>query len=261
MAFHQFDQIKYYTFELFAGTEITHGVFTRRGGVSPAPWDALNAGLTVGDAPDNVLENKLRSFKALGRDYASVFDSWLVHDTGVLFAEAPRPAEMQSPPQGDIILTDNPDVTLFMRFADCVPILLYDPARRVVGLAHAGWMGTVKQVGAAAVEAMVARYGSNPADIKAAIGPSISPEKYEVGAEVVAQVQAAFGADAATLLPRFNGSTHFDLWAANRLVLEQAGVEKIAVAGICTASNLDDWYSHRAEDGKTGRFGALIALT
>ncbi len=260
MAFHQFDQIKYYTFDLFAGAQITHGVFTRRGGVSPAPWDALNAGLTVGDNPARVLENKLRSFKALDRDYASVFDSWLVHDTGVLFAEAPRPAEMQSPPQGDIILTDNPEVTLFMRFADCVPILLYDPVRRVVGLAHAGWMGTVKQVGAAAVEAMVTHYGSKPADIQAAIGPSISPQKYEVGVDVVRQVQAVFDEDAAALLPRFNGSTHFDLWAANQLVLEKAGVGEVEVAGICTASNLDDWYSHRAEGGKTGRFGALIAL-
>ena len=260
MAFHQFDQIKYYTFDLFAGAEIVHGVFTRRGGVSPAPWDALNAGLTVGDDPNNVLENKLRSFKALDRDYASVFDSWLVHDTGVLFVEEPRLAEVLTPPQGDIILTDNPDVTLFMRFADCVPILLYDPVRRVVGLAHGGWMGTVRQVGAAAVEAMTARYGSNPADIKAAIGPSISPEKYEVGVDVVRQVQAVFAEDAAALLPRFNGSTHFDLWAANRLVLEQTGVGEVAVSGICTASNLGDWYSHRAEGGKTGRFGVLIGL-
>jgi copper oxidase (laccase) domain-containing protein len=82
-----------------------------------------------------------------------------------------------------------------------------------------------------------------------------------VGVDVVRQVQAVFDQDAAVLLPRFNGSTHFDLWAANRLVLEQAGVGEVAVAGICTASNLGDWYSHRAEGGKTGRFGVLIALT
>lgn len=260
MPFHRVDQIKYFTFELFADAAITHAVFTRRGGVSPAPWDALNVGLTVGDDPTNVMENKLRSFRALDRKYETVFDSWLVHDTGVLVAEEPRPPEMKTPPQGDIILTDNPRVTLYMRFADCVPILLYDPVRGVVGLAHAGWLGTVKRVGEAAVRAMATRYGSKPADIQAVVGPSISSEKYEVGPEVIQQVTNAFGGDAAALLPQHNGSPHFDLWAANRLVLEKAGVGKIEVAGICTASNLQDWYSHRGEGGKTGRFGALIAL-
>jgi hypothetical protein len=107
---------------------------------------------------------------------------------------------------------------------------------------------------------MEERYGSNPADVQAAIGPSIGPERYEVGEEVVAQVREAFGEDASALLPDYNGSPHFDLWAANRVVLEKAGVGEIAVAEICTAANLQDWYSHRGEDGKTGRFGALIAL-
>jgi hypothetical protein len=155
-------------------------------------------------------------------------------------------------------------VTLFMSFADCVPILLYDPLRKVVGLAHAGWQGTVNQVAARAVEAMRDCYGSSPADIWTGIGPSIGLHHYEVGPEVVEQVQRSFGADAAGLLQSFNGGgrsgVNFDLWGANRLALERAGVRHIEVSGLCTACHLEDWFSHRAEKGTTGRFGALIAL-
>ena len=86
------------------------------------------------------------------------------------------------------------------------------------------------------------------------------PEMYEIGPEVIEAVQEAFGPDAPELLPRFGGSTHFDLWAANRLTLEQAGLRNIEVAGICTGTHTEDWFSHRAEKGKTGRFGVLMGL-
>jgi YfiH family protein len=147
-----------------------------------------------------------------------------------------------------------------MRFADCVPILLHDPRRGVVGLAHAGWLGTVRCTAAAAVQAMTEHYGSRPADIQAAIGPSIGPDHYEVGPDVIARVEQSFGAQASELIRKHGQKKHFDLWQANRLQLEQAGVSQIEVAGICTACHLEDWYSHRAEKGRTGRFGALIAL-
>jgi YfiH family protein len=147
-----------------------------------------------------------------------------------------------------------------MRFADCVPILLHDPRRKVVGIAHAGWLGTVRLTAAAAVRAMAEHYGSRPEDIQAGIGPSIGPDHYEVGADVIAKVQESFGSDAAQLVQQRGRKQHFDLWQANRLQLEQAGVRQIEVAGLCTACHLEDWFSHRAEKGKTGRFGALIAL-
>jgi hypothetical protein len=147
-----------------------------------------------------------------------------------------------------------------MRFADCVPILLFDPVRKVIGMAHAGWMGTVHGVPRAAVEAMQARFGSVPADIRAAIGPSIGPDHYQVGPDVVVQVRQAFGADTPGLLTVNAGTMFFNLWAANSLTLEKAGVKKIEVAKICTACGTGEWYSHRAEKGRTGRFGAIIAL-
>jgi YfiH family protein len=177
----------------------------------------------------------------------------------VAFADAPRPLDMAHT-QADIILTDKPGVTLMMRFADCVPILLYDPVCKVVGIAHAGWMGTVRGTASAAVEAMHGRFGSDPTDIQAAIGPSIGPDHYEIGPDVILQVRKAFGPETEELLVTQANSTFFNLWAANRKTLEKAGVRKIETAGICTACHTEDWFSHRAERGRTGRFGAMIAL-
>jgi YfiH family protein len=147
-----------------------------------------------------------------------------------------------------------------MRFADCVPILFHDPKKGVVGIAHAGWLGTVRGAAKTAVETMVSRYGSQPGDILAAIGPSIGPDHYEIGRDVIVQIQDCFGAQADGLLKTKKRRTYLDLWAANALQLRHAGVEKIELAEICTACHLDDWFSHRAEKGKTGRFGALIGL-
>lgn len=259
MPFHQPDQVRYFTFDLFAGQPLAHAVFTRQGGVSPSPWHSLNMGGTVGDDPQRVAHNKELALAAFRRTPQSVFDVFQVHSADYVLADAPRPPT--TPHQrADIILTSTPGLTLMMRFADCVPILLYDPARAVVGLVHAGWVGTVKQAVSVAVQAMQRHYGSSPADLLAGIGPSIGPDHYQVGGDVITKVQAVFGADAQSLLPMVNGSTHFDLWRANRLLLEQAGVHTIETAGVCTACHTGDWFSHRAECGKTGRFGALIAL-
>jgi YfiH family protein len=264
MPFHQSNTIRYYSFDILDEVGVAHGVFTRRGGVSSQPWNSLNVGATVGDDPGNVHKNRLRAFQALHRPFESLFDVWQVHGTEVVCADAPRPAG-QDHQKADVILTDRLGVTLFMRFADCVPIYLHDPVHQVVGLVHAGWLGTVRQAAAVAIQAMQARYGSRPQEVLAGIGPSIAAHHYEVGSEVISQVQAAFGAEAFGLLRSPDGASSeghalLDLWAANRLVLERAGVRQIEIAGICTACCLEDWYSHRAEKGRTGRFGALIAL-
>lgn len=219
----------------------------------------MNVGGTVGDDPQRVLENRRRCFHEVRRDPLSVFDVWQVHTTDVICTDRPRMPE-EKHQKADIIFTDRPEITLFMRFGDCVPVLLVDPKRRVAGLVHAGWPGTVKKATMVAVETMTARYGSSPADIHAAIGPSICVEHYPVGADVIQQVHEAFDLDATALLPEINGQAHFDLWAANRLTLEQAGVRQIETAGLCTFHHNEDWFSHRAEKGKTGRFGALITL-
>lgn len=258
MPFHEQNELRFYSFNIFSNA-VTQAVFTRRGGVSPAPWHSLNLGGSVGDDPARVAENRLRIFDALGRDRASIHDVWLVHGTDIVHADAPRPLE-NHPERADIILTDNPEVSLFMRFADCVPLLFHDPKKKVIGIAHAGWMGTVKGVAETAIEGMRSRYGCIPKDIVVGIGPSISVDHYEVGGEVVSQFREKYGGDSERILQTRNGSAYLDLWTANLLQLQKAGVEQVQVSGVCTACHLDDWFSHRAEKGKTGRFGALMAL-
>jgi YfiH family protein len=259
MPFYQPEIIRYFRFESLETPGVEHAIFTRRGGISPKPWASLNVGGLRGDDPGRVLQNRLISFQALGRDPDSVYDVWQVHGTEVVCTQSPRPAGTMHI-KADGILTNQPGITLFMRFGDCVPVFFFDPHRRVVGLAHAGWKGTVDGMVTQMVTAMQAEYGSNPAEILTAIGPSIAAHHYPVGAEVVAEVEKAFRDEAVGLLDRSNGQAHLDLWAANQLLLEKARVKQVEIAGICTACHLEDWYSHRGEQGQTGRFGALIAL-
>jgi polyphenol oxidase len=259
MPFQTQNGLRFFTFETFAHPALMHAIFTRRGGLSPVPYDSLNVGGFIGDDLDRVIENRKMSFRALGRSVDSIYDVWQVHSAAVICTDSHRPAKVPHL-KADAILTDNPAVTLFMRFGDCVPILLFDPVKKVIGIIHAGWQGTVKQMIAAAVKKMVKQYGTRPTDIWAGIGPSIGPHHYEVGPEVITQVKASFGDSAQQLLPTTNGAVQFDLWTANRILLEQAGVHQIEIAEICTACHLEDWFSHRGENGKTGRFGALIGL-
>jgi hypothetical protein len=247
----------HYQFALLQHPLLTHAIFARHGGVSAGPYASLNMSISTGDSRENVVANRVRGFEAAGRDPRSVADTWQVHSTEVVFAETPTRPFADSP-KADILLTNRPELTLFMRFADCVPILLFDPRQKVIGLVHAGWRGTLLNAAGVAVQAMVGRYASRPADILAGIGPSIGPCHYEVGDEVVAQTQAALGA--AVLSRPKNHHAHLDLWAANEHLLRAAGVVAIEQSHLCTACHVADFFSHRAEAAKTGRFGALIGL-
>lgn len=259
MPFHSTNEIEAFTFESFERAQVRHGIFTRRGGVSPEPWSSLNLGGTVGDARDNVIENRRRIFEYLGKPVESLFDVWQVHSTEIICTTSPRSLD-QPHQKADAILTNSTEITLFMRFADCVPILFYDPVKRVAGIAHAGWKGTVEKIAAKTVVEMQKTFASVPKDILVGIGPSIGPHHYQVGDEVIGQVRQAFGSQSSQLLATIHGAVHLDLWAANAMQLEGVGVKSIEVSSICTACDLERWFSHRGEHGKTGRFGALIAL-
>lgn len=263
---HERNGLRYLTFETLDSPVNQHAVFSRRGGVSPEPWNSLNVGGSVGDEPERVVENRRRSFAALDLDSASLYDVYQVHGSTVICTDSPHfDVHQRVQEKADAILTNQRGVTLFMRFADCAPVFLFDEKRQVVGLVHAGWQGATGHTAARAVETMQARYGSSPGDIRAVIGPAIGAHHYPVGANVIQKVEQVFGRQAEQLLqPHYaNGNesgVQFDLWQANRLVLEKAGVVDIEITGICTACHLEDWFSHRGENGRTGRFGALIAL-
>lgn len=256
----EYRDVVFYQFEnLSQHSGLVHGVFSRLGGVSAPPFDTLNVGSTVGDDLANVLINRQRMAEALGTRDEDMRTVWQVHGADVVIIRGREPQEWP-PPQADGILTREADLPLVMRFADCVPILLYDPIQRVVGIAHAGWRGTVAGAGPATVQTMCDAFGSRPADILAAIGPSIGPCCYEVGEEVVAQIREAFGAQDGLIRAANGKGPHLDLWSANRLALEQIGVRQIEMAGICTACRKDEFFSHRAEAGRTGRFGVVVML-
>ncbi|HNB51468.1 MAG TPA: polyphenol oxidase family protein, partial [Anaerolineales bacterium] len=196
--------ISSFSFNHLSRAGIVHGVLTRQGGASRAPFYSLNVGRLVGDDPDAVEENHRRALHAFDRDPDGLAETRQVHGVEIAVVERP-PAGAWQRPEADGLVTDQPGVTLFMRFADCVPVLLFDPQKKVIGMAHAGWRGTVGRVARNAVAKMQAQYGSRPQDILAGIGPSICAEHYPVGEEGAAQVQEAFGAEASGVLLRQNG--------------------------------------------------------
>jgi YfiH family protein len=212
----------------------------------------------VPDERDRVYANRRRVYGQFGRDTDTVVHAHLVHGADVArVTEADNGAWVE---HVDGLITDQLGCVLTMNFADCAPILLYDPRRRAIGLGHAGWKGAVVDLPGAMVRAMTAEFGSDPAGLVAAIGPCIGPCCYEVGGDVIDSVRAAF-AEPDTLLRQNGGPRpHFDLPAANRANLAQAGVRLIEMADYCTACRTDLFFSHRAEKGRTGRFGVVLAL-
>jgi YfiH family protein len=259
MPFRQAGSIRYLELDLLEKEGLFHAFITREKGVSPSPWKSLNLGGSGGDERNRIIENRKLVFQAFSINSNSIYDVWQVHGDNVICTDSPR--NMNTPHQkADAILTNRQNIALFMLFADCVPILLYDPVQKVAGIAHAGWKGTVLKVAQKTIEQMVIRYGSQPSNILAAIGPSIGPDHYSVGSDVVQAFRDAIGPTADDFIRSGNGAVKLNLWESNRYLLEQIGVERIEIAGICTACHTDDWFSHRAEHGRTGRFGVLIGM-
>jgi YfiH family protein len=260
MNIHQKGLIRYITFSSFDKEErIVHSIFLRNGGCSLEPWKSLNLSTTVGDSRENVIENRTRIMKVLNLPKDDFFDVWQIHSTNVVETNKPRSRD-QNYIQADAIITNEPGVALLMRFADCVPILLYDPIHYVIGLVHAGRIGSIQKIARKTVERMKEVYGTNPEKVIAGIGPSIGVDHYSVGAEVIEQTKRSFPLDWEKLIPKRGSQDHLDLWKTNELVLKESGVVNIEHSRICTASNTSDWYSHRGDKGKTGRFGVVICL-
>lgn len=248
---------------LAAWPGLVHAVSTRQGGVSTGSYASLNLSTSTGDSSENVDANYRRLAAALELPRERFTTTWQVHGVRVARATADQAGGMID--KADGIITDAPGLPLTQRYADCTPLIVYDPRRHAAGLAHAGWRGTVAGMATTLVQAMAEAYGSNPADLVAVIGPAIGPCCYEVGPEVIEAVQQAFPAAAALLHQPANGAStpanpHFDLWAANRWQLEQAGVGQIETAGICTRCQRETFFSHRGDGPQTGRFGAVIML-
>ena len=242
---------------------LLHAIFGRTGGVSRPPFASLNVGADVGDEPESIRQNYRLICEALGLRQEDLVTVRQVHSNRVARVTANDRGRIVG--QLDGMVTDAPHLPLMLRFADCVPIIIYDPKRAVLGVAHAGWRGTVHRIAEQLVRTMREGYGCHPADLLAGIGPSIGACCYPVGPEVIRAALDAFGAGARdsqghALLVSRDGMIQLDLWAANRLLLERAGVEQIETAGLCTCCHRERFFSHRGDGGRTGRFPMVAML-
>lgn len=249
---------------------LLHGFSTRLGGVSAPPHDTLNMAYSRPDDPAAVRENRQRFAAALGFTMDDVVIAGQVHGTTVrrvLATDKGRGAYSPATvlPPADALVTNVPGIVLWAGFADCTPLLFFDPVQQAVGIAHAGWKGTIGNIAAATIAAMEHEFGCDPPNIIAAIGPAIGPCCYEVDEPVISAVCDAFGADLAAdllLRPPGNERPHFDLWAANQHWLAQSGIQACNLTRLdcCTACNVERFFSHRREQGATGRFVAVIGI-
>ena len=252
----------------FSGEGVTAVVTTRHGGVSVGPYASLNLGAQVGDDPQAVRQNRRRVAAAVGADRLTIAAQQHTNRVAIVDrVSAGRGhdgvADSRSAfPATDALVTDLPGIALAVVVADCAPVVLFDPVRRVIGVAHCGRAGTVSGMLPNTVEAMSKAYGSDPGDLLVGIGPAIRADSYEIGDAEAAQVTAAFGPDAAGLLtPTRPGHCTLDMVGGLRIQLRRAGVKDANVhdMGIDTRTTAGEFFSHRAAR-PSGRFAAVALL-
>lgn len=245
---------------------LTAGFTLRTGGVSKAPFSSWNLGLHVGDDPQCVIANRKKLAEGLGFPFERFTCAQQVHGVKVARvtekeAGAGNDSTEHAIEETDGLHTDQSGVLLSSYYADCVPLLFVDPVKRAVGLAHAGWKGTVGRIAARMVQDFGHRYGSDPGDLHVAIGPSIGACCYEVDEHVMREVRRSVPDWETCAKPSHRAERYMlDLPACNRRILESMGINagQILQSSYCTSCRTDIFFSHRAENGKTGRMASFI---
>ncbi len=243
--------LRWYTSPVLGGPGggTVHGFLARTGGVSAPPFDSLNLSANVGDSSANIEANRGRVEKAFELSGETIAVLKQVHGDTVVVADKDGLRGEGADGEADALLTCTPGVPVGVLTADCVPILLYDPRAGAVGAVHAGWKGTVLNIAGKAIDAMCKSFGSNAADIRAAIGPSIGPCCYSVGEEVLGEFKTAFGPKVEDFF-RFDPAPSLDLANANALQLRSAGLlpENIDTTGLCTSCEKESFFSYRRSE-------------
>lgn len=258
----------YLTFPLFDKVGIKHGFSTKIGGVSTGDCATMNLSFARGDDPDHVMENHRILANAIGYEADNLVLSNQVHDTIIRCVDASdcgKGVTRQSDLTGvDGLITKDPKVVLMTFFADCVPLFFYDPAERAIGACHSGWRGTVNRIGAKTVAAMEREFGTKPGNLLAVIGPSICASCYEVSEDVAVSFQNEFQEEqwCQILEKKPAHKYQLDLWRANEIILEEAGIPNNQIEGseLCTCCHSDLLFSHRATGGRRGNLAGVITL-
>lgn len=262
-------EVTYLTYPAFEKLEgIIHGFSTRLGGVSRGIYSSMNLSFTRGDEEEAVKENYRRIAQSIGFRTDDIVTSDQTHTANVRkVTEADRGKGITVPrdyQDVDGMVTNVPGLVLTTFYADCVPLYFADPVKRVIGLSHSGWRGTVAKIGKVTVEKMKEEYGCHPEDILAAIGPSICQDCYEVSEDVIEEFKTAFAGEYQERLyyKKKNGKYQLNLWETNRLIFLEAGIPEanISMPGICTCCNPEFLFSHRASHGKRGNLAAFLGL-
>ena len=239
---------------------LCHGISTREGGQSVNELSSLNLGIKVNDTEENLQVNRRKFCEAVGVDCHRVVASGQVHGDHVALVDEKMAGQRLADTDG--LVTRTPNLPLLLFFADCVPLLFYDPVRKIIGLSHAGWKGTFLSIGPRTLSLMQHAFGTDPEDCLMGIGPSIGPEDYEVDEPVMRQIQSRWSSTDSFTHAGRPGHWMLDLWEWNRQQMLEAGIpdSNIFVSGISTAEHSDLFFSHRASGGKAGRFGVLMSL-
>ena len=247
---------------------IVHGFSTRLGGVSQGIYSSMNLSFTRGDEESCVRENYNRIAAAMGVQAEDIVTSDQTHTCNVRkVTEEDRGKGITCPRDYtdiDGMITEVPGLVLATFYADCVPLYFADPVHRAVGLSHSGWRGTVQKIGAVTIKKMAEEYGSDPSDMKVAIGPSICQDCYEVSLDVIEEFKNVFDQKHWENLfyAKENGKYQLNLWEANRIIFMETGIpeENISMPNICTCCNAEFLFSHRASHGKRGNLGAFLGI-
>lgn len=247
---------------------VRHGFSTRLGGVSKPPYDTMNFSFSKGDDHGCVVENYKRFAGALEMDYTRIVCTKQTHTTNVRVAglEDMGKGVLRKKDYTDVdgLITNVKNLPLAIFYADCVPLMFVDANKKVIGASHSGWRGTAGKIGKKTIQRMHEVYGTDPADVIAAVGPSICQNCYEISKDVAEVFMEAFDREAWAdfLIDKGNGKYHLDLWKANVYGLMEAGVPRknISVTDLCTCCNSDLLWSHRKTGGIRGGLAAFIQL-
>lgn len=262
-------EVEYLSFPGIENTGLVNHLFsTRKGGVSEGIFSSMNLSYTRGDEKACVDENFRRIAAVFNSTPDRIVCSDQTHTTNVRLVTEKDAGKgvVREKDYMDVdgLITNVPGLILATFYADCVPLFLVDTEKKAIGLCHSGWRGTVRRMGASALQAMKEAFGTRPEMVSAAIGPSICVDCYEVSDDVAQQFVRAFPSCVEKIIKpgKETGKFQLDLWQANKAVLLDAGIlpEKLEITDVCTCCNREYLFSHRGNKGKRGNLGAFMEL-